>query len=256
MEIGKCHLCDETGELRHSHVWSAFTYKRFAADQSKGGRFADLSKQRLSNVQEKRYWFCRKCEQILGNQETYAAQYCDRIMYDPLADQPYDESLLRFATSISWRTMKLYYEDQAIGGIKSRWKAYDYWKRYLRGSRPGVNPYTQHIFIVNDKIHGLHKALGGQVFEEYAYVLSQIGPLHIVGLLNPDGLSKDDQRTWRNTKLRTTGGTIRPVSVWKTGTRNPATNNITKEFTAILLSHQFKTYEKVLSGKWEGREKR
>lgn len=256
MVISKCHLCDKIKDLQKSHVWSKFAYKRFAADLSNGGRFADLFIQRLSNNQYTRYWFCADCEQILSTSEGEAAKLCSRIEADPEAEQAYDESLLRFATSISWRTLKAFTEDEDSGAIRSRWKAYNRWKRYLRGSRPGINPYTQHVFVVIDKAHGLDKALGGRLVPELSLVLSQIGPLFIVGQLNPSRLSIDEERTWRNSKLRATGGTISLVKKWKTGTKDPATNNITREFLELMVGHELYAMQAAVSGNWEGKKKR
>jgi hypothetical protein len=256
MIVWKCHLCDQMKELRDSHVWPKFAYKRFAADQSKGGQFADLSKQRLSSEQYTRYWFCGDCEQKLGIGETYAAQLCSRIEADPNADQAYDDTLLRFATSISWRTLKAFTEDEDVGALRSKWEAYNHWKRYLRGSRPGINPYTQHLFVVIDKAHGLDRALGGRIVPELALVLSQIGPLFIVGQLDPSRLSADDERTWHNSRLRAIGGTISPVKQWKTGTKDPATNTITREFAALLAGHELYAMQAAVSGHWAGRKKR
>ncbi len=152
--------------------------------------------------------------------------------------------------------MKAFTEDDELAALRNRWPAYCHWQRYLRGSRPGINPYTQHVFVVIDKAHGLDKALGGRIVPELSLVLSQIGPLFIVGQLEPARLSADDARTWRNSRIRTTGGTIRPITTWKTGTKDPATNNITGEFAALLAGHELYTMQAAVSGNWEGREKR
>ena len=147
-------------------------------------------------------------------------------------------------------------EDKGTGAVRNRWQAYDHWKRYLRGSRPGINPYTQHVFVIVDNAHGLDRALGGRIVREQSLVLSQIGPLFIVGQLDPSSLSADEERTWRNSRLCATGGTISPIQTWKTGTKDPAANNITKQFATLLMGHEIVTMQAVVSGNWEGRKKR
>ena len=119
--------------------------------------------------------------------------------------------------SISFRVLLASDDDDGNPGeVRSRWEAYSHWKRYLRGSRSGINPYTQHVYVVIDKGHGLHKALGGGVLPEQSLVLSQIGPLFIVGHLDPKiRPPPDGARTWRNLRIRLTGGTISPVKGWK-----------------------------------------
>jgi hypothetical protein len=101
MKIGKCHLCGKSGELQDGHIFPKFAYKRFTSNLAKGGQFADLQKQVLSNKQCRRSWFCSECEQNFGASEDYVAQLCDKIDSDPKASQTYDERLLRFAVSIS-----------------------------------------------------------------------------------------------------------------------------------------------------------
>ena len=53
-----------------------------------------------------------------------------------------------------------------------------------------------------------------------------------------------------------TGGAISPVTVWRGGTKSPETNNITKLFAQILYGHEVHTVCRVMTGNWEGREKR
>jgi hypothetical protein len=74
--------------LEDSHVWSKFAYKRFVANPHKGGQFADLHEQRLTNKQYTRYWFCRACEERLGASESYASQLLTRIDQAPKQDHP------------------------------------------------------------------------------------------------------------------------------------------------------------------------
>src|SRR5262249_28959361 len=156
---------------------------------------------RLSNKQYTRPWFCKKCEQAIGKTEAEAARLCTRIEEDPKGDQVYGESLLRFATSISWRTLKVHTEREGIAKVRNRWRAYSHWQRYLRGNRGGIDRYAQHVFVITDEVHGLHKALGGRVYPEQSLVLSQIGPLFIVGQLAPQLLSAGEKVTWRNSKI-------------------------------------------------------
>src|SRR5262249_47177199 len=112
MPIGNCHLCGQRRELIDSHVWPKFAYKRYAADQSAGGSFVDLGKMRIHNLHEKRPWFCQDCDGVTLSQfEDYAAQFCRAIEARPTDPRPYNDRLLKFAVSISWRTSKLFLED-------------------------------------------------------------------------------------------------------------------------------------------------
>lgn len=103
MLSSKCHLCGFNKKLQKSLIWPKFAFKRFAADQNRGGRFADHSHQRFSNIQCTQEWYCRDCEQIFSNSERHFANLHDKIT--SLSDQlyPYNKQILRFAVSLSWR---------------------------------------------------------------------------------------------------------------------------------------------------------
>jgi hypothetical protein len=250
MVTGQCHLCDQMAALQDSHVWSKFAYKRYAADQTKGGRFADLFKMELTNKQYTAFWFCEDCEKKFG--ESAAGILCQRIDEKPNATQPYDEKFLRFATSISWRTLKLHYEDKANAAIERLWKGAKQWKRYLRGTTGGINPYTQHVFVISDNIHGFDKMLGGMLVEAQSLVLSQIGPLLIVGHLKPENLSSGEKTIWRRSQIMSTGGSITPIRRWEAGRGDLESQNITIPFAYLLGVHQAVVIKKVASGDWSG----
>jgi hypothetical protein len=236
--MDKCHLCEKKRELKVSHVWPAFAYKRYVSDLTKGGRFVDLFTMTVHNKQYKQRWFCEDCEKWLCNSERSTANLCDRLEADPDANQAYDEHLLRFATSVSWRTLKLYYDDKTNAGIENLWPAANHWMRYLRGTRPGIQPYSQHIYVVNDNPQGLDKMLGGHVIEMQSLVFSQIGPLLIVGHMRPKKLSSGEMTIWKRSQLKSTGGSLKPLRVWIAGRGDLDNQNITLPFYALLASHQ------------------
>ena len=254
MVVGVCHLCGETRELRDSHIWSKFAYKRYAADQNNGGRFADLFKLRLSNAQYTESWFCDECEQQFG--EAAAGRLCANIEKNPNAIQRYDEDLLRFVTSISWRTLKFQYKDRINKSIEGQWSAAKQWRRYLHGDAVGVKSYTQHVWLISNNPHGFDKMLGGIVIEQEGIVLSQIGPLLIAGQLTPERLTERDAIIWRQSQVVRTGGTLVPLRKWQTGNGDPEKQNITLRFAVLLGLHQEHVIRKVATGDWVGSRRR
>jgi hypothetical protein len=220
MAVGICQLCGQKGEIVSSHVWPAFAYKRYVSDLSKGGQFLDLQTGK-PNAQKQytRPWFCERCDRdVLGKNEKYAAEFCDKLEKTPADVHSYDGCLLRFAVSISWRTVKSWGEVQRRSGDKMAGKASHRWKDYLRGKERHLGPYTQHLFIVFDRDASMHKGIGGGVFTAERLVLSQIGPLFIIGLLDRSHLSVADLDIWSHSKLLAEGGTIKPISAWRVGT--------------------------------------
>jgi hypothetical protein len=248
MVIGSCHLCTYERELQDSHVWPRFAYKRYASDLKKGGRFADLFKQQLSNEQYTEFWFCKHCEGLFG--ETAAGVLCDRIDRNPNASQSYDSDFLRFATSISWRTLKFFFKDRSNQSLESEWPGARQWRRYLLGKEVGVKAFSQHTFLISDNPQGFDKMLGGTVFRKLGIVFSQVGPLLFVGHLRPDLLSADEKITWKKSQISRLGATIQPLRAWKLGLSYPAGQNVTVRFAVLLGLHQQEVRKKVASGKW------
>lgn len=234
MAIGTCQLCGRRREIVDSHVWPKFAYKKFVANLSKGGQFVDVvAGNRNAQKQRTRPWFCEPCDRdVLGTNEKYAAEFCDRLARAPTGVHDYDERLLRFAVSISWRTVKSFSGSRTSNWVDAVAGASRRWKDYLRGKKPRVGPYTQHLFIVFDPDASMHKGLGGQVFVAERLVLSQIGPLFIIALLDRSHLSVTDLDIWSQSKLGEGGGTIKPISSWRVGTQ------LTLDCARLLARHE------------------
>ena len=233
MAAGICHLCGQRREIVDSHVWPRFAYKRYVSDHKKGGQFIDLQ---MGNLNAQRQytqpWFCEHCDRdVLGKNEKFAAELCDKLEKAPTDTHPYDGCLLPFAVSISWRTVKCVCDGKQRSGDELVEVASRRWKDYLRGKERHIGPYTQHLFVVFDRDASMHKALGGGVFVHERLVLSQIGPLFIIGLLDRSHLSVADLDVWSHSKISDEGGTIKPISAWRVGTE------ITLECARFLARH-------------------
>src|SRR5438552_1535877 len=101
---GECKLCGGYGELVEGHIWPAFAYKRYVSELQKGGSFADMMKVNWSNSQYQKYWFCRKCDnELLGGIESYGAKFTSQFEEGAVKTYVYNDKLLPFVTSISWR---------------------------------------------------------------------------------------------------------------------------------------------------------
>lgn len=230
---GNCRLCGQKRELTDSHVWPKFAYKYFAANQSKGGSFIDVFKQREHNGQCTRPWFCKNCDnQTLSAVERYAAIFCKTLDRRPTESLRYDERLLRFCASISLRTAMNSLEHDTTKRDQTVRPACRQWRDYLRGKRSSVGIYSQHVFVVFGRELEFHKGLGGNVFLHQDVVLSQIGPLFIVGQLRQERLSLPDLKIWNESQVFESGGVVSPISAWRVGT------NITRRFAKLLAKHE------------------
>jgi hypothetical protein len=238
---GTCRLCGETAALLNCHVWPRFAYKDFVSDRTKGGSFIDLKKGIPTNVQEKKPWFCTDCDQRrIGNAETYAAEFCRTLTKAPTSAHKYEGILQTFAVSISLRTAMLYMEGHRLARYSELKAACGVWKEFLLGRRKaGIMPYSQHLFVVFGEQVGWHRGLGGYPFVEAGLILSQVGPLFIVGLTNRRRHEKSDWRIWRRSEITLAGGSVEPISAWRVG------GNITHAFGRVLHIHQTNTIERV-----------
>jgi hypothetical protein len=247
---GLCHLCGEQKLLKDSHVWPKLAYRRYATNPGGGGQFVDLQEQRLSNKQYTRYWFCDGCEGILGKSEDYAARFLDRIAKDPKKEHPYDQRLLPFIESISWRSLKFHTPGSHPRAVEGRWAAARVWRRYLLGKPGGLGAYTQHVFNIIDNPFGLEKMLGGAVPERSGLVLSQIGPLIMVGILEPEKLTSEERAVWGNSQVRASGGVIKPLmhwKTWRTGEGQAHKHSITRRFAVLLKSFEMAIIERAVA---------
>ncbi len=242
MPMGICQLCGQRKAIVDSHVWPSFAYKRYVSDLSKGGQFLDLQTGK-PNAQKQytRPWFCEHCDRdVLGKSEKYAAEVCDRLEKAPTDAHAYDGCLVPFAVSISWRTVNSWREGRRRSGDEVVEKPSQRWKNYLRGKERNLGPYTQHLFIVFDRDASMHKGIGGTVFADERLVLSQIGPLFIIGLLDRSHLSVADLDVWSHSTLSEEGGTIKPISAWRVGTE------ITLDCARFLARHDIAVKRRLL----------
>jgi hypothetical protein len=250
---GKCHLCFEQEDLQKSHVWPKFAYKQFVADLRNGGRFVDLHERRLTRRQYKRYWMCRDCEQIIGRTEDYAAKFLRAMQQPPQRDHQYDRRLLPFITSISWRSLKFHTVGEHPRAVEGQWDAAQVWRRYLVGKQGGIKSCTQHVFNIIDNPFGLDKMLGGAIPTRSGLVLSQIGPLIIVGILEPEKLTIEETAVWENSRVRAGGGVIKPLlewRSWRTGKGQAHRHTVTRRFALLLKSFEMSILNQAVNTDW------
>jgi hypothetical protein len=218
------------------------------SNQAKGGQFLDLRTGRVSNRQYKQPWFCESCDNVfLGGLERYGAAFCDRLQRSPYDTHAYDERLLPFLTSITWRSAK--YDIEVLGRHKAEGRVMEAmrdWKgllNCLRAPAPRVKPrylpHSQHLFVVFAKGLELHLGLGGQVFEEDGLVFSQVGPLFIVGLLGRRRYSVPELSVWNTSQVSPDGGMVKPIKEWRAG------GNVPLPLVRFLARHELRVITEI-----------
>jgi hypothetical protein len=231
MTPGRCKLCDKQGDLVQSDIWPRFGYKLYAADQAKGGVFADLKELKIHGKRYTEPLFCQRCDnETLSQHEMKAADWCRKYDKMPQSPREYGEWLLPFVTSLSLRTV-LHRSSPTKDEAMFR-PAIRHWRHFLLRKRRDVLPYSQHLFIVFDRELDSHEGMCGWCNPRKRFVFTQFGPLWIVALLERGNLSLRDLRALDHSQLLRAGGTIEPVSAWHEG------KTITMELIKFLVERR------------------
>ena len=146
----QCALCLRQESLRNSHIVPAFNGK-YLKDTSATGflrdsenpnhRRQDLFKQKL---------LCSECEQIIGRiEQSFSTDSFPILQSDSFTSLAYDQSLLAFAVSISWRTLVTRYVSLVADFPMFAPKlaaTMESWRRFLLGlqSKPDSE---HHLFV-------------------------------------------------------------------------------------------------------------
>ncbi len=224
MPISKCKLCHTETELVHSHVVPAFAFKWLKKSSGDGNiRLLETPNQRVQDG-EKRYWLCSDCEGILNKSETlFSRDLFHPYMKDSGKDFHYSSWLLHFCTSLSWRVLHLYLEDNHL----SKWskselqlinKAENVWRRYLLGQKPHPEQYRQHL-IPLDRIEStnaktvpninryLMRAIDTDICksESSIFTYTKIGRFITIGIIK-----QSDSNYWQGSKINANKGVVKP----------------------------------------------
>jgi len=149
---GSCAFCGKTGALRESHILPAFVY-RWLRDRSGTGHIRNSENPNL-RVQDglKLHWLCNECEQRFNQYETAFASKVFHPWHAGVQRVLYEEWLLKFCVSISWRVLsytfgknpnRIYTEEQTALAARAE----KCWKAFLNNEVPHPGVFEQHLVI-------------------------------------------------------------------------------------------------------------
>lgn len=166
----------------------------------------------------KQYWLCADCEQQIGG---YERQFSLNIFH-PLAANglhriAYEEWLLKFCVSVSWRLLLLAHEQNGMAQIACADNALETWRKFLRGELPHPATFEQHCipFGTVDAVDRRHLpaninryllraiALDIAHTDDFTFTYAKMGPVAILGfteLRNP--------KEWPSSKVHVHHGEI------------------------------------------------
>ena len=155
-EIGPCRLCERVRKLQLSHINPKFVY-RFQRKTTLTTIRSHINPNRPAQDSRKLYFLCDECEVRLSRWETLFK----RNIYDPyhagtLTEVKYGPWFLKFAVSISWRSLKATLEvgaDEIKAGRGMRPEflseaaiAESVWRDFLLDRRKHPGRFPQYFF--------------------------------------------------------------------------------------------------------------
>lgn len=218
----KCVLCQASRELQVSHIIPRFV-SNWLKESSASGFFRGAKNPNL-RLQDtmKMPLLCSDCENRFSKFEKYFAEQ----IFSPYQNREtqefsYDESLLKFIVSISWRV--LYTEQQVLGDnapnlVPYAKRALKTWKDYLLKLRKDEGNYEHHMFfldfverstaeIPNNFDWYTLRAIDGclALGEEIIFAYTKFPGIILVSAIHPPKLEG-----WVGTRIKRGGGKIAP----------------------------------------------
>ena len=224
MVNGVCRLCGEQADLRLSHIIPAFVF-RWLRETSGTGHIRTSDEPNL-RVQDgiKRPWLCGPCEERLNRSET---EFATKVFHPYLASSGtrirYSTWLMQFCTSLSWRVLKHYLEDDHL----KKWEpetlerartAESAWRGVLLGTAPHAGACEQHILPL-DRIESTTGALAANINRylmraihmdicrgsQSIFTYTKIGRFIVLGFVH-----EPQPNQWKGTKVNANEGWIEP----------------------------------------------
>lgn len=261
MPRGQCRLCHVESDLQLSHILPAFTFRWLRESSGNGHMRSGEEPNRRVQDGLKRYWLCSACEELFSKSET---AFANHIFYPYLETPggvfPYSRWLLHFCTSVSWRVLRLYLDEdhlkswtkEALSRVMS---AESVWRKYLLGQQPHPGVFRQHLLPLDQIAHttGEHppninrylmRAIHMDICQgsEAIFTYSKMGRFIIIGLVH-----EPNQTRWRGSKVHATHGYVAPSDYVVPGALGAYLNEKALQMRASIASVSDKQREKIRS---------
>jgi 5-methylcytosine-specific restriction endonuclease McrA len=105
MDQGSCSFCGSFGDLEESHVLPAFLYRWLRQRGAGHIRNTETPNRRVQDGL-KFPWLCRDCEARFSRYETAFAMKLFHPWQKGCEPVEYEDWLLKFCVSVSWRVLK------------------------------------------------------------------------------------------------------------------------------------------------------
>ena len=217
----QCALCASISELQASHIIPRFVFD-WLRDTSATGHFRSSQIPDL-RVQDglKPRMLCKSCEQLFSTWEKAFAEKC----FVPLnsgnvRDVRYGLWMLKFATSVSWRVLRLFAANDGLAGFPDHIMTeiddtLREWSLFLLGDRPHPGRHEQHMFVADVVEHAsvanmppnISRYLAREIDAYVAHIqdspitYAKMGKFVLFGFI-----AMEHPRRWKGTKLHVRHG--------------------------------------------------
>jgi hypothetical protein len=217
-----CRLCGTPSELQESHVVPAFVYKWLKETSATGFiRFGQNPNKRVQDGY-KEYWLCSECEKRLNVWETiFATKIFHPLNEDGGQRTRYGDWLLKFCTSVSWRTLLMLKEfglehfTELQRGAADR--ALATWAKCLLGELPNPGSFEQHLLpldaIEDTSAENMPPNINRYILrtvdldvvrsESTAFVVTKMSKYFVLGFIDVNY-----PKQWRGTKIHAREGLV------------------------------------------------
>lgn len=221
-----CAFCGENHTLRESHILPAFLFRWLRAYSLTGHiRDSDTPNRRVQDGLKKP-WLCDGCE---GQFSAYETAFAGKLFHPWLSgkqDIRYEEWLLRFCVSVSWRVLmhckgsnptNVYTQKQEelISEAEVAWRA------FLIGARPHPGTFEQHLVIwdmmestnVPDMPPNINRFLLGAITMDIVGGDNSLMTFAKMGRFMLFGMIQKGPHTWLGTKIHVREGYLKPGEI-------------------------------------------
>lgn len=220
---GKCAFCTKYETLHESHVLPAFVYRWLRSRSGKGHiRNTDNPNRRVQDGL-KLHWLCSECEGRFSKYETAFATRLFHPWHQGENSIRYEEWLLKFCVSVSWRVLKFargrnphakYSAEQLV--LMDR--AEKHWHSYLLGKEPHPGQFEQHLLIfdliesttVTDLPDNTNRFMTGAVTLDIVGSARSLMTFAKLGRFMIFGMIQKGPNAWRGTKVHVKRGILKP----------------------------------------------
>ncbi|WP_223592417.1 hypothetical protein [Neobacillus bataviensis] len=214
-KIGHCRLCGMEGVLEDSHIVPRFIGRWLRKTSEAGDLRNPFNPNKPENDLLSIYLLCSKCEDMFNKSETIFSKKIFHKYQEGASKFDYDDWLINFVISLSWRIGTLYFINNSFDETNSKHlqlnEALNIWGSYLLGDGTNFGNYNHHLYFVDDRISELNV---GYKFYLNRSVDGHVGFLPngemiiycmLPGMLIVSNVSPKSRKGWKGTNINRFG---------------------------------------------------